>query len=595
MRHVSSDRMAMERAKKLFEDWESAYGLANGSLSPAPALGFPPGVPPAPHLEDCARRTAARARAEERGPNGEAPAWARAGECCQCRADVPPANCTPQTPWIRGPDAASFALTRVAQRDIWANQFPAPSDCNRRRLVLTHWPGLHHGLGSQLHIMSSFLSLAVRFNRTLVVKPESFNRATQACRDLAIGNNFECFFFPLGAPACLKLALEAEARGEVVNSDGMKNEEREQVLGSDTPVVQVANTGLFPEVGATDLWGVPSLDRPFTIEQLGKVQGQYLSWGQARWWRAQSLRFMLRWPSAYLCHVINRVRHSAYGLLVADRVASVVLKQAELVQALNASATNSPPPPTPQDPTHPPIDLADDVRFLSSSPISAPSSTPSSSLLLSPPPSAAPPPFSPSPPSLASHIWSHQGLAGCSTCSAASTSQPTSPPSPASSPSRGACTWAASASVYEEVGAPPFMLRPVISMHVRQGDKGIEMSLHSLASFIFFAYRLRRHKPDLQYIWLSSEMESVMAAAESFPDWTFLYASSSRATDVEQMKQQQFSGQQPVAEIFASLLITSESDYFIGSLGSNWNRVIDELRSTNGRLFGGMVTLTHGV
>ncbi|CAI5524460.1 unnamed protein product [Closterium sp. Naga37s-1] len=590
------------------QDWESAYGLANGSLSPPAALAFPPGVPPAPHLEDCAARTAARARAEARGPNGEAPAWARAGECCQCSAAIPPANCTPQTPWIRGSDAANLGQTRTAQRDLWANQFPAPPDCTGRRLALTFWATLHHGLGSQLHIMSSFLSLAVRFNRTLVIKPDTFNRATQACRDLGLGNNLECYFFPLGAPACLEVALAAEARGEVVNSDGVAMEERERILGSDALVVQLANTGLFGEVSATDLWGAPSLDRPLTIQQLGRIQGQYFAWGQARWWRAQALRFMLRWPSPHLCHATNRMRHSAYGLLVADRVASVVLKQAELLQSINASAatggassgaSSTVPPASSQPPLvpSPSADPADDLRFLSSSPITPPPSTssPSSPPLVSPPPTAAPPstPSTPSPPSLASHIWPLQGLSGCSSCS--STNPPTQPTPPPQSPQQSTCTWAESARVYQQVGAPPFMLRPVISMHVRQGDKGIEMTLHSLATFVFFAYRMRRHRPDLQYIWLSSEMESVMAAAETFPDWTFLYASSSRATDVEQMKQQQFSGQQPIAEIFANLLITSESDYFIGSLGSNWNRVIDELRSTGGKLFGGLVTLTHGV
>ncbi|CAI5472193.1 unnamed protein product [Closterium sp. Yama58-4] len=266
--------------------------------------------------------------------------------------------------------------------------------------------------------MSSFLSLALRFNRTLVIKPETFNRATQACRDLGQGNNLECYFFPLGAPACLQVALAAEAKGEVVNSDGVAMEERERILASDAVVVQVANTGLFGEVGATDLWGAPSLDRPFSIQQLGRIQGQYFAWGQARWWRSQALRFMLRWPSLHLCHATNRMRHSAYGLLVADRVVSFALKQADLLQALNASA------------------------------------------------------------------------AAAAAAAAAGSASSTVPPASSSSSSSSSPT-----SQYPS------------HMHVRQGDKGIEMSLHSLASFVFFAYRMRRHRPDLQYIWLSSEME----------------------------------------------------------------------------------------
>jgi len=30
---------------------------------------------------------------------------------------------------------------------------------------------------------------------------------------------------------------------------------------------------------------------------------------QVSWWRSQSVRFMLRWPSAHLCHLMNRARH----------------------------------------------------------------------------------------------------------------------------------------------------------------------------------------------------------------------------------------------------------------------------------------------
>ena len=45
---------------------------------------------------------------------------------------------------------------------------------------------------------------------------------------------------------------------------------------------------------------------------------------------------------------------------------------------------------------------------------------------------------------------------------------------------------------------------------------------------------------------------------------------------------------------FVNLLISSECDYFVGVLGSNWNRLIDELRSTNGRLYAGYVSLNQG-
>lgn len=44
---------------------------------------------------------------------------------------------------------------------------------------------------------------------------------------------------------------------------------------------------------------------------------------------------------------------------------------------------------------------------------------------------------------------------------------------------------------------------------------------------------------------------------------------------------------------FANLLIAAEADYFVAALGSNWNRLIDELRVTNGRADAVMITLNY--
>ena len=45
---------------------------------------------------------------------------------------------------------------------------------------------------------------------------------------------------------------------------------------------------------------------------------------------------------------------------------------------------------------------------------------------------------------------------------------------------------------------------------------------------------------------------------------------------------------------FANLLISAECDYFVGTLGSNWNRLINELRLTNGRFKAGYISLNYG-
>lgn len=44
------------------------------------------------------------------------------------------------------------------------------------------------------------------------------------------------------------------------------------------------------------------------------------------WWRAQGVRFLLRAPSAYLCHLLNLGRHQAYGMQVARDTVAGLLK-----------------------------------------------------------------------------------------------------------------------------------------------------------------------------------------------------------------------------------------------------------------------------
>ncbi|CAI7844031.1 unnamed protein product, partial [Closterium sp. NIES-53] len=55
-------------------------------------------------------------------------------------------------------------------------------------------------------------------------------------------------------------------------------------------------------------------------EVIGRMSKQSEFLKKAHWWRAQATRFMLRWPSAYLCHIINRERHHVYGMHVARQV-----------------------------------------------------------------------------------------------------------------------------------------------------------------------------------------------------------------------------------------------------------------------------------
>lgn len=53
----------------------------------------------------------------------------------------------------------------------------------------------------------------------------------------------------------------------------------------------------------------------------------------------------------------------------------------------------------------------------------------------------------------------------------------------------------------------PWIPRPLLSMHVRMGDKACEMTVVGFESYMQLAGRIRQHFPNLDSIWLSTEMQ----------------------------------------------------------------------------------------
>ncbi|CAI6002031.1 unnamed protein product [Closterium sp. NIES-65] len=825
--------------------WTDAYGLAAGSVLPPSRIALPPNVPPPPHLEDCATRTAQRRTKEMRGPNGEPPRWTRArGRCrypqppwvgigrrgnrgrgrknrgageskvvgvpaapvggywgehgadagsgspcgwvlgrarggCRfrqplwvgigastgrmpvpaapvggywgehgadagsgspcgwvlgrarggCRFRQPlwvgigastgrmPVPAAPvggywgehgadagsgspcgwvlgragggcrfrQPLWVgigpstgrmpvpaapvggfqvRGSDAANLAATRQAQADIWRHQFPnespsaaksaaatssaatssaatssaatsaaaassfqsesnpvaSTSACSGRRLFVVDWPKRKHGIGSQLSIVSAYLSLALTHNRTLVPTPGTYIRANHSeCLEAGNLNSFDCYFFPLVAKSCEERVREAmgggveagggvgsrvqtmgegegeAAEGKVDGADGEKGREWEgacadhsnvrALLGSDRPIVRFCGNYLHLkyEAGAARLWGSAYLRRRNSIEVRGRVKASVPRLQQVHWWRAQSLRFMLRWPSAYLCHVSNRVRQQAYGLHVAVRIEESRAAQKRILDSLGAAAAA--------------VGDNDDNNEAGGK-----------------------------------EGYDKEGEEG-----------------------------EEEEQVYRRVGGEVYMPRPVVSVHVRQGDKEKEMRLSSFRAYILHVQRLRLRVPDVHYVWLSTEMQSqpctqmleyektggraqlvgmsflaapllfssyisspscpilmfslsvalpsththpslpcssqsVIDELDSYSDWTFMYSKNKRQLGSTQMLEYERAAglEQLVGVSFANLLIASECDFFVGPLGSNWNRLINNLRDTNGRVHAGYVALNTG-
>ncbi|CAI5997224.1 unnamed protein product, partial [Closterium sp. NIES-64] len=86
---------------------------------------------------------------------------------------------------------------------------------------------------------------------------------------------------------------------------------------------------------------------------------------------------------------------------------------------------------------------------------------------------------------------------------------------------------------------------------------------------------------------------AVIDSLTSYREWTFLYSSNARQASSSN-NTREYDDKQSVAASFASLLIASQADVFIGTLGSNWSRLMNELRSTNGRLFNTFIALNDG-
>ncbi|CAI6005324.1 unnamed protein product [Closterium sp. NIES-64] len=589
--------------------WEAAYELTPGSFLPPLSVALPPGVPPAPHLEDCTAGTAARARAEARGEGGEAPPWTAPSQCC---------GCSPQPPWVRGDDASNLPLTRVAQTHIWQHQFP-PS-CDHRRLLLADWLHLNadvaagrageadggggmgdmEGLAREVHVVGGLLALAVLLNRTLVVTPGSFPHANySACS--ATPESLACFFAPLAGPLCEQAAAHAmaahppvralacassPAAKEAAQGASQGLDELEALLTSADPVVRVCTGALSrhqllllanesrvaTQWGCSCECGIPVGGGSRGGAATRQTQGAGRPWpctgGDPR-----AVRFLFRWPSAHLCHVTNLIRHISYGRYIAAQMHSAAQQQAAIIRSLSAG-------PSEADKSVG-IDTAAEAKFLASVDIRAG-------------------------PSLEGRLWPALGFEGCVKVKEG--------------------TWGGSViidEVNEGVGREAYIMRPIVSVHVSVGTGGAAAGAAGEAvaaagssggattnttlpaaspqrpdipALMFLAHRLRRYVPHLRHVWLTASVPDVSNELSEHRDWTFHSAGGSMDAHDGQSWPSGLEGSLgtamgATASMLSQLLIASESDYFVGALSSSSAKLLNEFRCTNGRLLSGFISL----
>eukprot|EP00270_Netrium_digitus_P007200 TRINITY_DN2097_c0_g1_i1.p1 TRINITY_DN2097_c0_g1~~TRINITY_DN2097_c0_g1_i1.p1 ORF type:complete len:571 (+),score=115.59 TRINITY_DN2097_c0_g1_i1:46-1713(+) len=520
------------KAQNLVEAWSEAYGLRDKTVTKPPSSDFilqslrsrgltleknkgsegegGEGVwgqaPLAPHLEMCDELTQLRMLSEERDTRGAAPAWARKKRRKKLGIDEQ----GPQPPWVLGADEDNLPMTRMAQTDIWKHQFPVDCSQPRHKFLVIPWVNSrNHGLGSQLHLMAVGLGVALTHNRILVPKLATFSRANHSRCTGNSNSSLNCYFFPLTDPACEKRATLLLQKTKPKMNFG--HEFPLQELRSKHSVVLLPPIINWYNLRADTLtkWGEPWRVSPKSIEMNGRAVLPTLEVAKASWWRAQAIRFMLRWPSLHLCHVLNRHRLQVLGLHIARGIVQAMeAGQLAISKAAVANASNM------------------------------------------------------------------QGLEGLLQHGSAT------------NPLEVGGVWHT---------AEPYLPRPIVSIHVRQGDKASEMQIFSFTSFMALAYRVRLHVPDLRFVWLSTEMESVVAETSKWKDWKFFYTANPRQEGASRFRDYETeAGVADIVEVsWTNLLLAAQCDCFVGALGSNWNRLINELRLTGGKLKAGYITLNN--
>lgn len=476
--------------KGLLQAWNSSRYFDGGQDTGNETQTVKTRLPSPPHLVDCDRVSREELSQDSRLPDGSLPAWANQTGFA--------GHPVPDPFWVRGADADNIPLTRQVQQDMWLHQHPL--DCNAPdvRFLVVEWPyTATHGLGSQVHLLTGGLALALKTGRVFVID-NTFERAMhEGCTGESKGE-LDCYVLPPTSKECAAIAIAGKrqmpgAAAEIVAA--AERPEERVVLVVEYATSEPLMIGMLP-----DLWGEPwRLDRG-SIEFEGKIviesDGPYSyeanPYGPTNWWRAQASRYLLRAPSAYLCRLMNGERHSAFGLEVAARLAESMRFQAEHAET-----------PVPSG-------------------------------------------------ELEQALWKND----------------------------------------------VFVPRPIISMHVRHAyQKSSEMRLVDLPSFMEQAERVRLHNPAVRSIWLSTESKDIVEAAVSkyTPHWNIYYSKVER---IHSNENDPWASHAPPREgtdmAFVNLYLAADADYFVGVLGSNWNRLIDELRKTNGKLKAGYIALNYG-
>ncbi|CAE6126134.1 unnamed protein product [Arabidopsis arenosa] len=403
-------------------------------------------VPNGPHLENCEEKARVRERLDTRIANRTFPSW------------------------ISGGDEENYPLTRRVQREIWIHQHPL--DCQNKSLkfLVADWetlPGF--GIGAQIAGMTGLLAIAIKENRVLVTN--HYNRADHdGCKGSSRGS-WSCYFLPETSEECRKRAFAIVKKREAWES-GI-------VTGKQNYTTKEIWAGPIPK-----LWGKPWSYMKPTTEINGSLISSHRKMDR-RWWRAQAVRYLMRYQTEYTCGLMNTARNSAFG----KEAAKIVLSAGDWRKKNKKIETQ-----------------------------------------------------------IEEQVWSDH---------------------------------------------KPWIPRPMLSVHVRMGDKACEMRVATLEEYMRLADRIRDRFPELNRIWLSTEMKEVVDRSKNYAHWRFYYTEVARQVGNKSMAEYEASLGREMSTNYplVNFLMASDADFFVGALGSTWCFLIDGMRNTGGKVMSGYLSV----
>eukprot|EP00271_Cylindrocystis_brebissonii_P009027 TRINITY_DN23617_c0_g1_i1.p1 TRINITY_DN23617_c0_g1~~TRINITY_DN23617_c0_g1_i1.p1 ORF type:complete len:439 (+),score=52.66 TRINITY_DN23617_c0_g1_i1:674-1990(+) len=241
----------------------------------------------------------------------------------------------PQPPWVVGADDENLVMTRRGQTALWLHQHPRNcSDPLHRFLVTDWWPSNSSSIGSRIQALVFLLGMAVKLDRILVLASPPFSTPAPTTNgtcenpDGGYSGKFRCYIFPITSTECYAEAMSALAHTK---------EAKEGKVGT---------AGKGEGVGDEDQRAILHMGGTFNMSHklirrlcpdLFCEKGHRLSNGRLmqkfsvlRWWHAQAARYLLRWPTRYLCDLENIMRQSNFGLEVATAVMEAHHRQSYL-------------------------------------------------------------------------------------------------------------------------------------------------------------------------------------------------------------------------------------------------------------------------